>query len=244
MRVSVTSATALLSCTVLFVVSPACSQTRPASQSRPATATRPAGAGDHNFARWEKDIAAYEAMDRTAPPPKGGVLFIGSSTIRLWKTLDKDFPDQQVINRGFGGSEIVDSTHFAERIIFPYRPRMIVLRAGGNDIHAGKSPQRVFEDYKAFAAKVHARLPKAVIVYISTNPTPARWSERDATKTLNASIEKYTRRRPYLKYVETWDMVLAPDGQPLSNLFAPDRLHFSVEGYRLLAERVRPLLAK
>ncbi len=242
MRITLTSATTLLSCTVLFTASSACSQTRPASQSRPAS--RPADSGDRNFARWEKDIAAYEASDRTAPPPRGGVLFIGSSTIRLWKTLDKDFPDQRVINRGFGGSEIIDSTHFAERIIFPYEPKMIVLRAGGNDLHAGKSPQRVFEDYKAFVAKVHARLPKAVILYISISPSPARWADRDANKALNTLIHDYTRPRPYLKYVETYDMVLDPDGQPLPDLFAPDHLHFSPKGYRLLADRVRPFLAK
>ena len=90
-----------------------------------------------DFEKWEKEIAAYEQADRTSPPPKGGLLFIGSSTIRLWKTLAQDFHQHRVINRGFGGSQIADSTHFAERIIFPYAPRMILLRAGGNDIHAG-----------------------------------------------------------------------------------------------------------
>src|SRR5882762_2546973 len=78
--------------------------------------------GEHDFGKWEKEIAAYEQMDRTNPPPKGALLFIGSSTIRLWKTLAEDFAEQRVINRGFGGSEIVDSTHFAERVIFPYKP--------------------------------------------------------------------------------------------------------------------------
>lgn len=87
----------------------------------------------HNFAKWEKEISSYEQLDRTNPPPQRAVLFIGSSTIRLWKSLPQDFPKQNVINRGFGGSEIVDSTHFAERIIFPYKPRKILLRAGGND---------------------------------------------------------------------------------------------------------------
>src|SRR5215468_6885350 len=82
-------------------------------------------AAEHNFTRWEQEIAAFERTDQTNPPPRGAVLFIGSSTIRLWKTLARDFPEQQVVNRGFGGSEILDSTHFAERIIFPYEPRMI-----------------------------------------------------------------------------------------------------------------------
>jgi len=149
-----------------------------------------------------------------------------------------------VINRGFGGSQIADSTFFAERIIFPYEPRVVVLRAGGNDLHAGKTPAQVFADYQAFVARVHARLPQTRIVYIATNPTPARWAERDAARTLNAMIEAYTRPRPYLKYVETYDMVLGPDGRPRPELFAPDRLHFSPEGYRLLTERVRPFLAE
>jgi len=90
---------------------------------------------------------------------------------------------------------------------------------------------------------VHARLPRTRIVYIATNPTPARWAERDATKALNTMIETYTRPRPYLKYAETYDMVLGPDGLPRPELFAADRLHFSPEGYRLLADRVRPFLA-
>src|SRR5438128_1146008 len=108
------------------------------------------GEAEHDFAKWEKEIAAYEQMDRTNPPPRGALLFVGSSTIRRWETLAKDFPQHQVINRGFGGSQIADASHFAERIIFPYEPRMIFLRAGGNDIYAGKSPEQVFADYKEF----------------------------------------------------------------------------------------------
>jgi hypothetical protein len=85
-----------------------------------------------SFAKWEQEIAVFEANDRTNPPPKGAVLFTGSSTIRLWKTLAQDFPEHRVINRGFGGSQIADATHFADHIIFPCEPRMIFLRAGGN----------------------------------------------------------------------------------------------------------------
>ncbi len=114
---------------------------------------------NHNFTVWEKEIAAFEQSDLTNPPPKGGVEFIGSSMIRRWTTLAQDFPGQPVFNRGFGGSEIVDSTHFAPRIIFPYAPRMIVFRAGGNDLANGKSPVQVFSNFKEFTAVVHAKLP-------------------------------------------------------------------------------------
>src|SRR5439155_916656 len=86
---------------------------------------------NHDFGKWEKEISAYEASDKTNPPPKGALLFIGSSTVRMWKTLPQDFPKAKVINRGFGGSQIVDSTHFAERVIFPYKPSKVFLRAGG-----------------------------------------------------------------------------------------------------------------
>jgi lysophospholipase L1-like esterase len=198
----------------------------------------------HNFARWEKEISAYERRDRENPPPQGGILFIGSSTIKLWKTLADDFPGQPVINRGFGGSQIVDSTHFAERIIFPYAPRMILLRAGGNDIHAGKSPSRVFRDFKAFVAKVHARLPETRIVYISLCPAPVRWEERGANRELNELIQAYVQGKPQLGYIETYDMTVTAQGTAREELFAADRLHLNAAGYKLLAERVRPFLPK
>jgi len=199
---------------------------------------------NHNFGKWEKEIAAFEAMDRTNPPPKNGLVFIGSSTVRMWKTLAQDYPEQRVINRGFGGSEIVDSTHFAERVIFPYSPRMILLRAGGNDLWAGKTAEQVFGDYKEFVEKVQSKLPEAEIVFIALSPSISRWKQADKEKAANSMIEEYTRGKPRLRYIETYDMVLGKDGQPRPELFIADKLHFNAEGYKLLAERVRPALPK
>src|SRR5262245_48520775 len=105
---------------------------------------------NHYFGKWEQEVAAFEASDRTNPPPKHGILFTGSSTIRRWTTLAQDFPSQPVINRGVGGSEVVDITHFADRIVFPYEPKMIFFRSGGNDIHAGNSAEQTFADFKEF----------------------------------------------------------------------------------------------
>ena len=195
-----------------------------------------------DFSQWEKDVAAFEAADRTNPPPKDATLFVGSSTIVRWTTLQEDFPNQRVINRGFGGNQIVDSTHFADRMIVPYRPRRIFLRAGGNDLHAGKSPEQVFQDFKDFVATIHAKLPNTEIVYISLAPSIARWEEREATKKLNALVEDYVKKGRRLKYIETYDTTLDAKGQPRPELFVEDKLHFSPEGYKLLIERVRPFV--
>jgi hypothetical protein len=199
---------------------------------------------EHNFTKWEKEIANYEQADKTNPPPKGGIVFIGSSTIRRWTTLASDFPGQPVINRGFGGSEIVDSTHFADRIIFPYEPKMVFLRAGGNDLWAGKSPEQVFADFKDFVAKVQSRLPKAEIVFMSLSPSIARWKQADKEKAMNQMVAAFIKDKQGLKYIETYSFPLGPDGQPQPELFVQDKLHFSPAGYRLLAEKVRPFMPK
>ncbi len=196
------------------------------------------------FARWEKDIAAFERADATNPPPRGGIEFIGSSTIRGWRTLAQDFPGQPVFNRGFGGSQIVDSTHFAARVIMPYAPRRIVLRAGGNDLWAGKTPEQVFADFKQFTAVVHAQLPQTEIVFLSLSPSPARWKQHEQEKELNRRVQEFVRESPHLKYLEAYDLPLDVQGLPRPELFVSDQLHFNAQGYQLLADRVRPLFAE
>jgi len=199
---------------------------------------------NHNFAKWEGEIAAFEKSDLTNPPPNGGIEFTGSSMIRRWTTLTEDFPGQPVFNRGFGGSEIVDSTHFAPRLIFPYAPRMIVFRAGGNDLWAGKSPEQVFADFKEFTATVHAKLPATEIVFIAWSPTPSRWKQHEQEKELNRLVKQFCEQTPHLRYLEAYDLPLGADGLPRPELFVADQLHFNDAGYKLLADRVRPVVSK
>ena len=194
----------------------------------------------HDFAKWEKEVSNMEAGDKTNPPPKNASLFIGSSTIRLWKTLAQDFPNAVVINRGFGGTEIVDSTHFAERLIFPHAPKQIFLRAGGNDLWAGKTPDEVFTEFKEFVATVHAKLPETEIIFLALSPSPARWSQAAREKKLNDLISDFTKTDARFSYIETYDLVLGKDGKPRAELFVSDQLHFNAAGYKLLADRVRP----
>ena len=110
----------------------------------------------HDSSRWHKDIATFQAMDVTNRPPADCIVFVGSSSIRLWKTLAQDFPRLPVVNRGFGGSQLADSVNYAEEIITPYHPRQVVIYAGGNDINAGKEPELVFGDFVALVKKIRA----------------------------------------------------------------------------------------
>jgi lysophospholipase L1-like esterase len=199
-----------------------------------------AAAPSHNFAGWEKEVQAFEAQDRAHPPPKGGILFAGSSTIRFWSTLAADFPGHDVINRGFGGTEIVDSTHFADRLIFPHEPRAIFLRAGVNDIHDGKSAAEVFSDFRDFVNVVHARLPRTEIYFIGLCPTISRWSEAEANHETDRLVEAYARTAPRVHYIDAWDMSLDATGHPRPELFRDDKLHFTAAGYKILADRIRP----
>jgi len=183
--------------------------------------------------RWDKDIAAFEAQDKTNPPPKGAILFIGSSSIRLWKTLAEDLPEHKVINRGFGGSEIADSVHFVDRVVVPYQPKRIVLYAGGNDINGGKTPERVASDFKAFVAKVHAKLPETKISYISIAGNPARWAQVERVKAANALIREFTTTDKRLSFIDVFPHMLGKDGMPLPDIFVDDRLHMNEKGYAI-----------
>ncbi len=198
---------------------------------------------NHNFGVWETEVRTYELSDATNPPPKGAVLFVGSSGIRLWKTLARDFPNTAVINRGIGGCEIVDCIHFADRILFPYEPRQIVFRCGGNDIAKGKSPEAVAEDFKKFVRIVREKLPNTEIVFISWNPTVLRWENAPREEQFNRLVKEFIEATPGLKYVETADMMLDHEGKPRADLLVEDKIHFNAEGYRLLAERVRPFVS-
>lgn len=189
--------------------------------------------------RWEKEIQAFEDSDKKSPPPQDAILFIGSSSIKLWKTLAKDFPEHKVVNRGFGGSQIADATLFADRIIIPYKPRLIVLGAGSNDIHAGKSPEQVADDFKAFVEKVRAALPDVRIVFFSINPAPLRAAEMEKQRRANQLIKNYIAFGNNLNYINIFDAFLGSDGQPREDLFVKDRLHQNAAGYQIRVELMR-----
>lgn len=221
---------ALVLCAALFL--PALSQ----------PAVRAVGTTAKEADAWESSIAAFEQGDRLHTPPPHAALFIGSSTIVRWKSLAGDFPGAPVLNRGFGGCQISDINRYAKRIIFPYAPDRIFLRAGTNDLHAGKTPAQVFNDFKTLAESIRAELPAAEFYYIALSPTISRRSEADATKRLNGMIRDYMAGIPNFKYIDAWSVTLDERGNLRGDLFLPDKLHLNERGYKILAERVRPYL--
>ena len=193
-------------------------------------------------AKWEKEIAAFESADREHPPEKGGIVFVGSSSIRKWTTLAADFPHHRVLNRGFGGSQLADSVYFADRIVLPYEPRLVVLYAGGNDINAGKTPEQVFIAFQAFVEKLRAKSPSVEIACISIAGNPKRWAQVEQVKTTNALIEGYIKDKPGLKFINVFPRMLGDDGLPRPEIFVADQLHMNAEGYKLWTRIVLPFL--
>jgi len=191
--------------------------------------------------RWEPNIQRFEQQDKKTPPPKNAILFLGSSSIVAWD-LQRSFPDLVTINRGFGGSQIVDSLHFVDRIVLPYQPRIIVFYAGDNDIGSGKSPDRVLEDYKQFVAKVHDGLPKTRIVFVAIKPSIRRWSLIDNIREANAKICEFIEKDPLLIYLDIDKPMLGKDGKPRPEIFKSDGLHMNDAGYDIWSDMLRPYL--
>ena len=207
-----------------------------------AASPRLADAGEAPKAnRWEKTICAMEERDRKLPPPKGEILLCGSSSARGWN-VRKSFPDHKVVNRGFGGSQIHDSTQFADRIILPLEPRILLLYAGDNDIASGKSPERVCDNFKLFARTVHVALPKCRIVFIAIKPSIRRWKLVGKMRQANRLIRAVTESDDRLGYVDIDTPMIGPDGTPRQELFAKDGLHLSPQGYELWTKLVLPFL--
>jgi lysophospholipase L1-like esterase len=186
-------------------------------------------------------MVAFEKQDQEHPPQPGGVVFVGSSSIRLWK-LDEEFPGKGYVNRGFGGSEMADSVHFFDRIVLPHRPRMIVLYAGDNDLAKGKTACRVAEDFAAFVKHMHEVLPETKLVYVAVKPSLKRWNIVHHGRAANALIEAACIDDELLTYLDISTPMLGPDGKPRPELFADDGLHLNSKGYELWTSLLVPHL--
>jgi lysophospholipase L1-like esterase len=196
---------------------------------------------------WEPEIRRLEREDRRGMPPEGVIVFTGSSSIRFWKTLENDMAPLPVLNRGFGGSQIFEATHYVDRIVLPYRPRAVVLYAGENDI-AGvkfsrkKSAEELEYDFQQFCVAVHAHFPDASIYYVSIKPPKLRIKLWPEMQKANRLIEQFTGSDLRLHYVDVATHMLDSEGQPRRDLFKWDGIHMNEEGYVIWTRILKPIL--
>jgi len=197
-----------------------------------------------NDNRFEQQVRAYEAVDRSNPPPRGAILLAGDSQFFRWKTVQEDLPGYTIINRGIDSFQTSDLVRYTERLVLPHHPRMIVLHVGGNDVHNGKSPERILADFQAFVAKVRAVQPNVPIAFSSITPGPGRWNEADRRQATNRVIQDYIATQPGLRFIDLWDAMLTPDGQPREDIWVEDRVHPNHAGYLLRVKIMRPILGE
>ncbi|MDQ0069484.1 lysophospholipase L1-like esterase [Variovorax boronicumulans] len=186
-------------------------------------------------ARWHNELAAFARADQERLPPPGGVVFVGSSTVRMWTRLAQDFARVPggVVNRGFGGSTLADCSLFARDLVVRYKPRQVVVYAGDNDLAEGRTPLQVLDSFARFANTVRAELPDARISFISVKPSPSREQLMPQIRETNHVISAYLNLLPNSEFIDIYTPMLGADGRPRMELFRGDRLHMTDEGYRL-----------
>jgi lysophospholipase L1-like esterase len=192
--------------------------------------------------RWEKSIVEIEQRIASGKSAPGATLFVGSSSIRLWK-LEGSFPGLSTANHGFGGSFLSDSVHFFDRIVVPVKPSVIVVYAGDNDIASGKTPETVYADFQRFVAAVRAKVPECQqVIYIGIKPSVKRWALADKIQTANSLIKADCEKDPLAEYADVWEPMLTADGKPNADLLVDDGLHMNEKGYKIWADVVKTLL--
>jgi len=224
-------ATALALALIAGLAAPALAQQAPAQQA-------PGPTGPERFA---PEIAAFAAADRAHAPTPCGFLFVGSSSIRFWKTLEADMAPVPAINRGFGGSTIADVDYYFDQVVTPYRPRAIVFYAGENDINAGEAPSIVTGNFARFMElKTKAFGAATPVYFISLKPSKLRWLQRDRQAQVNAQVQALAAQRRDLHYIDVAPAMLV-NGEP-KDIYVADGLHMTPEGYKLWTEVIRPVV--
>lgn len=193
-------------------------------------------------AHFEKQVLLYEADDRAHPPPQGAILLAGDSQFFRWKTLTEDLPGYILINRGIDSFQLSDLIRYVDRLVLTYKPRLIILHVGGNDVHSGKTSARLLADFQAFVALVRTSLPGVPIAFSSITPGPGRWNEAAQRKEANRVIKDYIATQPGLHFIDLWDAMLTSEGRPREDLWVEDRVHPNHAGYLLRVQIMRPLL--
>lgn len=199
----------------------------------------------HQNHYWEKAIQNFEKQDKIKFPDSGQILFVGSSSIRMWKSLNEDMKPLKVINRGFGGSTFPDVLHFFDRLVLPYKPKVILIYEGDNDL-AGKSPhtpETVLKNFQKFVKKVKAKLPETKVYFISIKPSISRWKIWPSMARANQLIKAFAETEQSVGFFDVSTPMLNREGVK-KELFISDGLHMNKEGYTIWTNVIKAELLK
>jgi len=194
-----------------------------------------------NPEQWREQVLALSARPADRPVD---VVFIGSSSVRMWKSVAQDFPRWRTVNCGFGGSQLADSTFYFDQLITPRAPRVVVLYAGENDLAAGVTPEQLLTDFRAFRERLRIAQPATRLIYLSCKPSPARSAQLANVHSANTLIAAACAADPLCAFVDVFTPMLDAQGQPRGELFGPDHLHMNASGYALWRETLLPVLDK
>ena len=190
------------------------------------------------------EINAYKKADSMYAPAKNAILFVGSSSFRLWKDYSMYFPGYPIINRGVGGASLPDIIRYTNDIIIPYHPKQVVIYCGENDFASSDSVTVlvVTNRFKTLFYAIRAQLPKVPIAFVSIKPSPSRSKYRSAIIETNAAIEQFLKRQKRTAFINVWDDMVDANGIPLPDLFLKDSLHMNASGYAIWQKKIKPYL--
>lgn len=194
---------------------------------------------------WE-DIKAFKKQDSFSFPQKNAILFIGSSSFTNWKDVQAYFPSHKIINRGFGGSTLLDQIRYVNDIVYPYKPKQIVIYCGENDLASSDTvtSQMVLKRFTTLFNLIRRKFPNVSVVFISLKPSPSRWYLRQKMITANDAIRNFLRNKPKMVFVDVYHKMLGADGKPMKDIFLDDELHMNPKGYAIWQKELKSHLLK
>jgi lysophospholipase L1-like esterase len=199
-----------------------------------------------NAQPFSDEIKAFKKQDSIQLPAQKAILFVGSSSFRLWKNVQDDFPGYMIINRGFGGSSMPDVIRYEKDIIFPYDPKQIVIYCGENDLAASDTvtAQLVFERFKILFNDIRKKWPKIPVAFVSIKPSPSRWQLKSKIEEANSLIKQFLSKKKKTAFIDVYHKMLGANGTPLPDIFIEDKLHMNAKGYAIWQKEIQPYLIK
>lgn len=190
-------------------------------------------------ARFQQSVDQITKANAGLPPSENLIIFTGSSSIRGWKDIAAYFPDKNILNHGFGGSQTSDLIHYADELILDYKPKKVFIYEGDNDISAGKSTEVIMKDINTLVGMINEASPRTEIFLISAKPSISRWHLQEKYLDLNQKMKEYSQARDKVEYVDIWTTMLDETGKPKADIFLEDKLHMNKAGYDLWAEVIK-----